>query len=146
MSDVQYINRPMSDEEFNRMNEAFDELSVENHSPIEKDERLGFVATDKSRFIGCSSGLAYKSDRGYSPYFYLSDLFVEKSYRRKGVGAKLLGLLEEEVVRLGVLYVWTWTAEYEGSAFYKSQGYEIFAEMEKWYASGHSRIGFRKKL
>lgn len=146
MSDVQYLNRPMTDQEFARMNHAFDELSIEHKNPIEKDERHGFVALDNDQFIGCSSGLAYNSDHGYSPYFYLTDLFVEKTHRRKGIGVRLLSQLEEEISNLGVKHIWTWTAEYEGAAFYESQGYKRFAEMEQWYTSGHSRIGYRKRL
>jgi GNAT superfamily N-acetyltransferase len=136
----------MTDREYDRENKAFDELSIEHNNPIEKDERHGFVALDNDLFIGCSSGLAYKSEMGYNPYFYLTDLFVEKEYRRKGIGAKLLHQLEEEITKLGILYIWTWTAEYEGAAFYERQGYLSFAKMEQWYVSGHSRIGFVKKL
>jgi len=146
MSDITFINRPMSDQEFDRMNKAFEELGVEHDNPVEKDERHGFVALDGDKFIGCSSGLAYKSEIGYSPYFYLTDLFVEKEYRRKGIGATMLCKLEEEIAGLGILHIWTWTAEYEGAAFYESQGYFVFTKMEQWYASGHSRIGYRKRL
>ena len=32
------------------------------------------------------------------------------------------------------------------AAFYKKQGYQVFIEMDDWYTSGHSRIGFRKAL
>ena len=46
----------------------------------------------------------------------------------------------------GVEYIWTWTSEYEGKDFYKKMGYEGFTEFKSFYPSGHSRIGYIKKL
>jgi GNAT superfamily N-acetyltransferase len=146
MSRISIINRPMSPEEMAQMNHGFNQYAVENHNPVEVPERHGFVATDGTEFIGCASGLAYKSSGSYGSYFYLSDLFVEKSYRRSGLGSQLLKNIEEEVKSLGITHIWTWTAGYEAPGFYLKQGYSIFTEMEHWYQSGHSRIGLRKKL
>ena len=47
------------------------------------------------------------------------------------LGSKLLKILEEQVLEIGVNCIWTWTAGYEAPKFYQKQGYEIFAEMEK---------------
>jgi GNAT superfamily N-acetyltransferase len=144
-----FTEREMTDTEFTRMQSGFDEHTLEQHNPLEISERFGFVATDENgTFVGCSSGLAYKQmpSGTYSNWFYLSDLFVEKPYRGQGVGARLLQLLEARIAAQGVLYIWTWTAGYEAPGFYKKQGYEVFTEMENWYASGHSRVGLKKKL
>ena len=46
MSPTQYLRSPMNDQEFKRMNSAFDELSIKHNNPIEKDERHGFVALE----------------------------------------------------------------------------------------------------
>lgn len=136
----------MRPEELARMNRGFDEYSIENHNPIETPERHGFVALDGNTFIGCVSGLAYKEGDKYNSYFYLSDLFVEKSYRRSGLGSRLLQKIEAEIITLGITHIWTWTAGYEAPEFYLKQGYSIFTEMKNWYRSGHSRIGLWKKL
>ncbi|MDP1722442.1 MAG: GNAT family N-acetyltransferase [Candidatus Gottesmanbacteria bacterium] len=146
MNTISFIDREMTTDEFNQMNKGFDEHTVEYHNPIEIPERHGFVAMNGDKFIGSVSGLAYKHDTKYSPYFYLSDLFVEKSYRKSGVGSELLEKLEAKIISLGITNIWTWTAGYEAPEFYLKQGYKIFAEMEHWYDSGHSRVGFRKKL
>ena len=136
----------MSEAEFTREQKAFDEHSLESGNPVETHERFGFVATDNGVFIGCSSGLAQKWASGYSLYFYLSDLLVEKQYRRKGIGKTLLANLEDKVKSLGIKYVWTWTAEYEGEKFYLKQGYKIFTRQKNFYQSGHSRVGLIKGI
>jgi GNAT superfamily N-acetyltransferase len=143
---IKFEGRDMTDQEYKREQVAFDEHGMEFGNPPEKSERYGFVATDNGKFVGCSSGLAQKPGDKYCKYFYLSDLLVEKEYRKLGYGKKLLDLLEEKIKLLGIEYIWTWTAEYEASTFYQKQGYEIFANFEKFYHSGHSRVGLIKKL
>ena len=138
--------REMTDIEFKREQSAFDEQSLEFGNPKESQERFSFVATENEKFVGCSSGLAQKNGDHYDKYFYLSDLLVEKPYRRQGHGEKLLQQLEDKIASLGVTYIWTWTAGFEAPDFYQSQGYKAFATFDNYYSSGHSRIGFIKKL
>src|SRR3989344_599297 len=123
---IKFEFRDVTDSEYKREQSAFDEHGLEFGNPPEKQERIGFVATDDGRFIGCSSGLVQKNNNQYGRYFYLSDLLVEKEYRKKGYGKKLLKLLEKKLKLIGVEYFWTWTAEYEAASFYLKQGYKIF--------------------
>lgn len=143
---IRFEFRDMTKEEFKREQTAFDEHGSEFANPPEKQERMGFVATDKEKFVGCSSGLAQKNNGQYGKYFYLSDLLVEKAYRKRGYGKKLLKLLEDKIRSLGIEYIWTWTAEYEALSFYLKQGYKTFVTFNKFYSSGHSRVGLLKKL
>lgn len=143
---INFSYREMTATEFKREQAAFDEHGLEFGNPPETSERHGFVATDNDKFIGCSSGLAQKTKDGYNQYFFLTDLLVEKEYRKHGYGEKLLRLLEEDIKKLGIVYIWTWTAGYEAPDFYLKQGYNIFATFENWYPSGHSRVGLIKKL
>lgn len=136
----------MTDNEFEREKKAFEEHGLEFGNEREKEERFGFVATDDGKFVGSSSGLAHKRNNGYANYFYLSDLIVEKEYRKLGYGKKLLELLEEKIKTLGVETIWTWTAEYEAETFYIKQGYKVFVRFEKYFSSGHARVGLLKKL
>ena len=138
--------RDMTDSEYKRELEAFDEHSAEFGNPPDAQERFGYVATDKGKFVGCSSGLAQKHGAQYGKYFYLSDLLVEKEYRKLGYGQQLLQLLENKVKGLGVEYVWTWTASYEAETFYLKQSYEVFVKFEKFYPSGHARVGLVKRI
>ncbi len=136
----------MTDIEFKREQEAFSEHGLEFGNPPEEQERIGYVATEGDKFAGCSSGLAQKNKNGYGKYFYLSDLLVEKEYRKLGYGKKLLDLLEDNIKSHGIEYIWTWTASYEASTFYIKQGYEIFVEFDNFYPSGHAKVGLIKKL
>jgi len=146
MSTISIVEREMTPVELARMNAGFDENTIDNGIAIQSSERMGFVALYGDEFVGCVSGLAYKNGDTYSGWFYLTDLYVEKAYRRQGLGAKLLQALEDKLLACGIDKVWTWTAGYEGPGFYKKQGYTVFAELEHWYSSGHSRVGVRKQL
>lgn len=143
---IQFTYREMTDDEYKRELAAFEEHGLEFGNPPEKEERLGFVATDGDKYVGSSSGLAQKSEGRYCAYFYLSDLLVEKEYRGNGYGKKLLKLLEDKVKSLGIDNIWTWTADYEAASFYLKQGYTTFTRFEKFYPSGHARVGLIKHL
>ncbi|MGC9393419.1 MAG: GNAT family N-acetyltransferase [Anaerolineae bacterium] len=146
MHKINIVEREMTPDEFTRMNAGFDENTLDNGVVIQSSERMGFVALDGGAFAGCVSGLAYKNGDAYNGWFYLTDMFVEKAYRGRGLGAKLLKALEDKVRACGIDKIWTWTAGYEGLGFYKKQGYTVFAELENWYSTGHSRVGMRKRL
>lgn len=146
MREISIIERDVTQDELAQENAGFDEHAIDHGVAVQTSERFGYVAMDGERFIGCSSGLAYKNGDDFSGWFYLTDLFVEKAYRKRGLGAKLLAALEEKVRARGVTRIWTWTAGYEAPGFYKKQGYAVFAEMENWYSDGSSRVGLRKAL
>jgi GNAT superfamily N-acetyltransferase len=143
---LKFEDRPMTDDEYKTEQILFYNHSAEFGNPPDRQERFGFVVTDNGKFVGASSGLAQKNNDKFGKYFYLSDLLVEREYRKHGYGKKLLELLEEKVKSLGIDFVWTWTAEFEAEAFYKKQGYEVFTRQEEFYPSGHARIGLIKKL
>ena len=146
MNKINIVNRGMTPEEIKRMNLGFDELSLEEGVEIESSERFSFVALEGNTFIGCSSGLAYKNGENYSGWFFLTDLFVEKEYRSKGLGAKLLKSIEEQAASVGVKHIWLWTSGDKTLKFYHRQAYKKFTEMENWYSDGSSRVGLRKDL
>ena len=144
MSTLEIINRDMTPSELKRMQVGFDENAVENGVIPQGSQRFGYVAMDGEKFVGCVSGLAYKDGDVFSGWCFLTDLFVEKEYRKQGIGAKLLSQLEEMLAQHGINKIWTWTASYEAPGFYLHQGYEVFVELENWYSDGGSRIGLRK--
>ena len=146
MPTFELLERPMTDGEYQHLLQGFEDHAKEHSNPAEKAERMGFRSLKDNVFIGSSSGLAYISEQGYNTYFVLTDLYVEKAFRRQGLGKQLLAALEDKIKDLGIRYIWTWTAGYEGKDFYLSQGYDIFAEQEDWYPSGHSRFGLKKRL
>lgn len=146
MKNINIENREMTSEEIKQMDTGFDQLSLEEGIAIESSDQFTFVALDGNTFIGCSSGLAYKNGENYSGWFYLTDLFVEKEYRSKGLGSKLLKSIEEQAVTIGIKHIWLWTSGYKALKFYHRQGYKKFTELENWYSDGSSRVGLRKNL
>ncbi len=146
MKEIRIVNREMTSEEIKRMDLGFDELGLEEGVEKESSERFSFIALEGDAFIGCSSGLAYKNGEHYSGWFFLTDLFVEKEYRSKGLGAKLLKSTEEQAISIGVKHIWLWTSGEKALQFYHRQAYKKFAEMENWYSDGSSRVGLRKEL
>lgn len=144
--EIQILEREMLPAEFAQMKAGFDAYALEHGNPSEIAERFGFVVMVDNVFAGVVSGLAQRVNDAYAPWFYMSDLFIEKAYRGQGLGYALLSKMETKVKALGLHHIWLWTAGYEAPEFYKRQGYTVFCEMEQWYASGHSRFGLRKKL
>jgi len=142
LSKIEIIEREMTDSELKQMNDGFDQHMKDFGNQPLKDERYTFIVLDNEYFVGCASGLMNDNKE----WFYLTDLFIKKNYRRNGLGADVLARLEEKVAKAGAKHIWTWTAGYEGPEFYLHQGYKIFTEMKQWYPSGHSRIGFFKDL
>jgi N-acetylglutamate synthase-like GNAT family acetyltransferase len=142
MTAITLVEREMTEAEFIRMNAGFEEHSMEHGNPVRPSQRYTFVAMDGELFVGCASGLT--NDNGQ--WLILTNLFIEQPYREQGVGATVLAKLEKKAAALGVRNMWRWTAAYEAPEFYKRQGYEILAELENWYPSGHSQVGLHKAM
>ena len=141
---IRFIERELTDAELDLQGARFREASITQGNPLKPAQRCSFIALDEGNFIGCACG----STNGFSDkhWFYLEELFLEKAYRRQGLGAEILKKLEEKASTLGVESIYTWTAGYEAPEFYKRQGYQVFCETKNWYLSGHSRVGLRKAL
>lgn len=146
MNGIVMVERAMTDAEFARMNAGFDEHTLASGSPLQTQERHGFVATSGGVFVGCASGLAHWNGGSPGAWFTLTDLFVEREHRGCGVGTALLLALEERAAAEGARHVWTWTAGFEAPGFYLRLGYEVACEQERMYAGGESRFGLRKAL
>jgi GNAT superfamily N-acetyltransferase len=146
MNEINIVNRELTSTEIEQVNSGFDNLSIEEGIELESTDRISFVALNGDRLVGCSSGLAHKNGGKYSGWFFLTDLFIEKEYRNKGIGSNLLKELEEMIRTVGVKNIWLWTSGPSTLRFYYRHGYTQFVEMENWYSDGSSRIGLRKPL
>ena len=137
---MQIIERDISKEELEHMRLGFIEHQKEYNIPVITQQRYGFVAINNDTFIGCISGLIDNN------WFHITDLWLEKSYRRQGIGSILIKKLEEKITSLGIRYIYVWSVSYDGFEFYKKQGYNIICELENYFITGHSRICLRKNL
>jgi GNAT superfamily N-acetyltransferase len=144
VNSARFMERELTHEELQRDDMYWRAASTAQGNPPRPSQRCSFVALDGDDFIGCACG----STNGFSDknWFYLEELFLEKLYRRRGLGSEILNRLEHKAVELGVESIYTWTAGYEAPEFYRRQGYQVFCETENWYHSGHGRVGVRKTL
>ena len=109
MTKIQFEEREMTDAEFAREQAGFDEHGAEFGNPPYSAERTTIVVLDGEKFIGCASGL----NNDNRTWFYLTDLYMEKEYRGRGLGAEILSKLERKMAGLGYQHIWTWIAGYE---------------------------------
>ena len=144
VSAVKILEREITPAELDRTRNGFDEHTVENGAQVQSHQRFTFAAQDCDKFVGCVSGIAHKNGDWFNGWCYITDLFLEKEYRKQGLGAQLLQTLEKTLSEHGIYNIFTWTAGYEAPGFYKKQGYTVFAELENWYSTGYSQIGLRK--
>ena len=146
MNNVKIVYRKLTSNESNRRDTGFDELSIGEGVELESTERFSFVAEKRDKFIGSSSALAFKNGENYSGWLQLTDLFVEKENRSKGVGKELLQTMEVKMASVGIKHIFLWTSGVKAIKFYERHGYKEFTQMENWYSDGSSRIGLRKNI
>ncbi|MCL2513494.1 MAG: GNAT family N-acetyltransferase, partial [Oscillospiraceae bacterium] len=102
-------------------------------------ERYSFTAEENNMAIAFASGLANHK------WFYLTDLWVREDYRRQGLGAKLLAMLEDKIKSVGIEHIYTWTSGFTNPVFYEKCGYKAFAVFEDFFeVKGYNYIGYRK--
>ena len=61
----------------------------------------------------------------YWGWMYVDILWVQESYRKKGIGTKLLLEAEKEAARRGCHHVHLDTMSWQAPDFYKKHGYEV---------------------
>ena len=91
-----------------------DRVGADGHTPLNLVE----YDADGSVIGGILGGT-------YWGWMYVDILWVHESYRRKGIGSKLLSLAEKEAVRRGCHHVHLDTMSWQAPEFYKKHGYEI---------------------
>jgi GNAT superfamily N-acetyltransferase len=72
-------------------------------------------------------------------------VWIEKPFRRAGIGKAVLSKAEEKARNLGLTGIYLWTQSWQAPEFYSKLGYEQFAEFDN-FPPGHKRLGFRKYL
>lgn len=76
---------------------------------------------------------------------YISEFFVEESYRRQGLGNHLLMHVESEARAKGGLLSHCDTFDFQAKDFYLKHGYQVFGVLEDC-PPGHRRYYLSKKL
>jgi GrpB-like predicted nucleotidyltransferase (UPF0157 family)/GNAT superfamily N-acetyltransferase len=139
MKNIQITDREITKEELNAIYDDFKVIDRENGIPDAPQVRYQYMAEQNGNVVGFASGLTNHK------WFYLSDMWVESSYRRQGLGKKLLSMLEERVQSIGIEHIYTWTSGKNNERFYEQQGYRIFTIFENFFEKdGFDYVGYRK--
>jgi len=132
-------DRDITKGELNDIYDDFKNIEIKDGVPQIKQERYQFIAEENDIIIGFASGLTNHK------WFYLTDMWVHENYRRRGLGSKLLKMLEDKVKSIGMEHIWTWTTGPVNSEFYEKQGYSVFTVFEDFCEiGGYHQTGYRK--
>ena len=82
-------------------------------------EEFCFTAEDDGKIAGVITGRAYYNE------VHIGDLIVGKSYRRDGVGSKLVSAVEDAYKGKGYEKIALTTFGFQAPEFYKKLGYEL---------------------
>jgi len=75
----------------------------------------------------------------------VQQLWVDKAWRRQGVGARLMRLLEDEVCRRGAALVYLDTFSFQARGFYERCGYAVAARLDG-FPDGIEKYVMTKRL
>ena len=76
---------------------------------------------------------------------YVSTVFVDEEYRRKGLGARLMREMEKRAAAMGVNMIRLDTYDWQGKEFYETLGYECVGHYDN-KEDGFSEYFYLKKL
>ena len=134
-------DRNITKDELDRIYDDFKKIEKQDGVPDANTKRYEYIAEENNEIVGFVSGLTNHQ------WFYLSDLWVHEDYRRKGLGTKLLLMLETRIKSIGIKHIYTWTSGFINPKFYEKQGYSVFTIFEDFYEiEGYHQIGYRKDL
>lgn len=76
---------------------------------------------------------------------YVSTVFVEEAYRRKGYGKRLMEEMENRAKQMGVNLIRLDTFSWQGKEFYEALGYEVVGSYEN-PTDGYAEFFFIKRI
>ena len=76
---------------------------------------------------------------------YVSTVFVDEEYRRKGIGARMIREMEKRALAMGVNTVRLDTFNWQGKEFYETLNYQCVGQYDNT-EDGYSEYFFLKRL
>jgi GNAT superfamily N-acetyltransferase len=76
---------------------------------------------------------------------YVSTMFVEEAYRRRGLGKRLMEEMEKRAMSMGVNTIRLDTFSWQGKEFYEALGYQVAGSYENTL-DGYAEYFFVKRL
>lgn len=77
-------------------------------------------------------------------WLFIKQLWVAESFRRRGIGRRLMIAAEQEARQRGCVHAHCDTFDFQALPFYEKLGYSIFAQLED-YPAGHTRFFLQKR-
>lgn len=133
-----YSATPEEAEIINEKIDLFNSAQLSLHGKIE--EFKNYVLKDKKNIIAGIKVCLY-----FNECMFISVLFVDEKYRRKGLGTQLLKHVEAKAKSISIRLVHLDTFDFQAKDFYLKQGYEIFGILEDC-PKGHKRYYLKKLL
>lgn len=104
-------------------------------------EHINFVAkNDKHDVIGGINAMLY-----CWRMLYIDILWVDESYRSKGIGSQLMNKVQTVAKEKGCSLIHLDTFDFQAKDFYLKNGFEVFGILEDC-PPGHSRFYMKKRL
>lgn len=101
---------------------------------------MSMVVKDGDTLIGGADAYLYNWN-----VLFIEMLFVEESYRKSGIGSKIINAVEEQARKQGATLAHLTTYDFQAKGFYEKHGYETFGILDG-YPDGHKRFFMRKFL
>ncbi|MBO4907833.1 MAG: GNAT family N-acetyltransferase [Lachnospiraceae bacterium] len=76
---------------------------------------------------------------------YVSTVFVDEEYRRKGIGERLIREMEKRALEMGVNTIRLDTFDWQGKDFYEALGYKCVGQYDN-ADDGYSEYFFLKRI
>ena len=129
----------LTEEQVDYIENKLDEYD-ENHIRYKLDGRIQIGIVEDDRVIAgldaCMT--AFK-------ILYVSTVFVDEAYRRKGYGKKLIDEMEERAKALGANTIRLDTFDWQGKDFYEALGYQPVGSYDN-IDDGYSEYFFLKRI
>ena len=141
IDNVKITDREISKTELEEIYADFRNIEVRDGVPHFEQKRYNVTAEENGNVVGFASGLTNRK------WFFLSDMWIREDYRRRGLGTKLLSMLEDSIKAIGIEHIYTWTSGFINPIFYEKLGYSKFTVFEDFFeVEGYHHIGYRKDL
>lgn len=110
----------------------------ETHAPDSRAREIAVLARHEGQLIGGLTGHTHWN------WLFVKWLWVDESFRKQGIGRKLILAAHAEARERGCQHVHLDTFDFQALPFYESLGYTIFGKLED-YPAGHTRFFLQKR-
>lgn len=114
---------------------------VNFNSEIIKEQATHFsiFAKNNSHIIG--GALIWE----HSDALYIDVLWCNEKYRKKGIGTKIISMIDAEALNKGLAKIFVDTFSFQAQEFYQKHGFHCIGSIPG-YLLGHERIFMRKDI